>query len=621
MKVTVRIVAVLALATALAPSRARGVDGVVHYGHNGDVRAVHAVGGVLWIGTGNGVFRYDLGSDEFAAHTEVGEVLASNSVHAIASRGDSVFVGTDGGLTIFDGPAAHVYAGQGTGAYDSLTFDDIRSIDFGRDDTVYLGTYGHGLGVMTPDGGRMITRSDSLLDNKVYGVAENWTRDEDGELLPSYYYATSMGLCAWRDSAWVGFQAGAGIPRGQVRRIFQGDGVYYLLVGLGGVYRFDGHHARDISPRGVLPQDDIADMTRDERGVLWVAGRFGGFAVYQGGNWRRIVEGDEGVNTTRWTCLDTDGEGGVFAGSADGIVAVIRDNILRLIDLPAGLPAPSARALTRAGDDVFALSGERVVRLDRSAGSLAVEDNPPGFDALAVDGTGALWAGGRWGIFKRTEDGGYNEFIEDTGAVEPAFTALVFDDASRLWAATRAGAVYRYDGELWLRVGERGEVLGGSVEALRVQGGSVWAVAPAGVSRFDGRRWTSFSADSLGGEVRDLAAGLHGAVVVATPRRVWLYRADTSDWQAVGFGGDGSRAFVAPASRTIRSVAFDGDGRLYLGTDTGLALVGASGVRWLGARDGIGGGAVSDLLVDGDDAIWVGFERDGLCRIPLKSLW
>jgi len=60
---------------------------------------------------------------------------------------------------------------------------------------------------------------------------------------------------------------------------------------------------------------------------------------------------------------------------------------------------------------------------------------------------------------------------------------------------------------------------------------------------------------------------------------------------------------------------------MVLGTDAGLALVGPGGVRWLGAADGIGGGAVIDLLVDQDHALWLGFRSDGVARIPWKSLW
>jgi ligand-binding sensor domain-containing protein len=346
--------------------------------------------------------------------------------------------------------------------------------------------------------------------------------------------------------------------------------------------------------------------------------------VYQGGNWKRIGQGQPKIDDARWRCAYAAGDdAGVFFGSADGRVAVVRDNVLRTIDVPAELPSGRVRGLVRADDGVFCLSGPGVVHVDSSVTTVTVDDSPPGTDAIAVDAGGELWTVGRWGIHQR-HDGSYTEFRHDLfSTVEPAFTAVVFDPANRMWTAVRTGAVFRYDGELWVKMGESEEVLGGPVDGLRAgDAGTVWAFSDVGVSRFDGREWTTFPADSLGGAVVDVALGPAGAVVAATRSRLWLFREDSAGWQPVSIAGSADvRPFVAPRSRAINRVVFDADGHMILGTDAGLALVGPGGVRWLGAADGIGGGAVIDLLVDPDRALWLGFRSDGVARIPWKSLW
>jgi ligand-binding sensor domain-containing protein len=391
---------------------------------------------------------------------------------------------------------------------------------------------------------------------------------------------------------------------------------YYLLVGVGGVYRFNGSRATNISPHDVLPGDDIADMTIDSRGVIWAAGRFGGIAVYQGGNWRRIVENDLEVNEARWRCVSAAGED-VFFGSADGLVASVRDNVLDTFHLPQQLPSGAVHSFVEVEDGVYCLSGSQVVRIDIGGDGIVRESSPAGVVALAADPGGVVWAVGRWGIYQRAASG-FGEFRHDIAAVEPLFTAVDFDGEGRLWTATRTGAVYRYDGELWMRMGDARETACVGIEGLYAGDGRVWVYSRERLAHYDTGEWTSFPSDSLGGPIVDLALSPRGAVVAATPSRLWLYRQDNADWQAVTVDAED---FVAPPSRRIQAVAFDDSGSVYLGTEQGLAVIDALGVRWIGPREGIGGEAVIDVFVEDARYLWLGFRSDGFTRIPLESLW
>ncbi len=69
-----------------------------------------------------------------------------------------------------------------------------------------------------------------------------------------------------------------------------------------------------------------------------------------------------------------------------------------------------------------------------------------------------------------------------------------------------------------------------------------------------------------------------------------------------------------------RSLYFDREGRTYLGTSRGVAVVTTDGTRWYGARDGLGGRDVTSLMVDREGALWVGFLRDGMSMISLENL-
>jgi len=626
-KAALRTAVALALAAlASSPAQSRQIQDAIHLGHTGDVRALLRTGETLWIGTSGGLYQYDLGSDDFTGHSIVGDRLPSSSIRALAQKDGAVYVGTDDGLAVWDGAATTVYTDGNKGRFRGLPFDRIEHIDVGPSGDVYMSTLGHGVGVMREEEPYALTREDSLLDDKVYGVAEA----EEGDL----FFATSMGLCAFRDSTWVGFQAGAGIPRGEVRAVLLGSDRIYLLVGVGGVYRFDGDRAGRMSPQGVLPGDDIAALTLDDDGVLWAAGRFGRLAAYQGGRWNGVGEEDADVNAARWRSAYADGEGGVFFGSADGLVVAVRDNHLRKIRIPQELPSGSVRSIVGAEGDVFFLCGESVVRAPRSLSDVAVEDAPEGLVSLAASDSG-LWAAGRWGIFRRTPQG-YREALGVTRVADPAYTALCFDGRGRAWAALRNGAIVRYDGDIWLRMAEPEEVFDGPVEGLAAGGGGVWAWSRRGVARYDGSAWSVSPPDSFGGaEVCDLAVSPKGGVVAATADRVWLFRGDVPSqdlgatgpsvtgqaWRAVGFAANREGAYVFPRARAVRCLAFDAEGNLYIGTEDGLAAVRDDGLHWFGADEGLGGRAVAAVYAGEGDAVWVGFRTDGLTRVPVKSLW
>ena len=76
----------------------------------------------------------------------------------------------------------------------------------------------------------------------------------------------------------------------------------------------------------------------------------------------------------------------------------------------------------------------------------------------------------------------------------------------------------------------------------------------------------------------------------------------------------------AEASGRNRTIRFDIDNRLYLGTETGLAVAGADTTLWVDAPGGLRGKDVTSLMIDSDDMLWVGFRRDGISIIPLAGL-
>ena len=633
---------VVVAAMSLAPSPRQddlesARPGWNHIGHNGDIRALYRVGDSLWVGTSGGLFVYDLGTDQFADHITLGTELPSNSVRAIAARGDRVYVGTDRGLVVFSDDTVSVFTAENAGVFAGAPFELIRNVDFGLDGLVYVSTYGFGLGVLDADTAWTITREDSLLDDKVYGVVQ-----EDDT---TFYYATSMGLCAFRDSVWVNFQAGAGIPRAEIRQIGKAPGGgYYVIVGERGVYWFDGFRAKRITNPALFPEIAVAAFTVDAKGSLWACGRYGGIAVYRNGHWSRVDENYPVAGAHRWRCAYADEDGAVYFGSADGWVLSLHDEVSSEIRLPAGLPSGSVESMmTDSSGVLYMLNGSYLVRTDNQLGTIGVVDPSPTFVSMAVSPSGELWTATRWGV-QRWEAGRRVEFDLNLSERAPVVTAIGFDESGALWVGTRRGNVHRFDGEIWMRMADGNEHRTGAVREFEAYGGDgslgadagisgltgatgvggVWVTgAKGGVARYDGARWTTFGPDAFGDRpARRVAVAPNGTPVLATASGIWGYD-QTGEWRPVSFAGGAQNDSTTwdPTAPPILTIEFDSDGRLYVGTNRGLAVIDDSGIKWLAAGEDLGGDAVTSLFITRGNTLWVGFRSDGATRVPLETVW
>lgn len=589
-----------------------GSAGFARFDNNADIRALYEVGDTLWVGTNGGLVALDLLTDEVAGKVIAGPALTDNSVRTLAYDGHGLYVGTDYGLSVLRPGGDFVYE-----KIQSTVFSDVRSVSFNFLGDMYIGTFGHGVGVLDRGDGEgniplshlsRITREDSLLDNKVFAVAPVDT----GRV----YFATSLGFCAYRDSAWVSFQAGAGLPRGEVRQLLHDkDDVFYLLIRGRGIYHFDDTRGRRIRVMNELPSTEVSTITLDSTGAVWAAGRFGRIARHQGGSWTALGTNLPEVLEAKWRCAHTGPSGSVYFGSADGLIAIVRNGDIRTVRLPSQLPSGFVGAMVEdARHHRFIVNGTQLLVCKDADGVPAPDTELGSVFALTRAADGAIWVSAPWGLLRREGD----EWQEIRPAIEPrapVFLSLAFDAGRNLWAGAHDGEVFRFDGQLWVPYAGHGELAAGPIFRIVVDSRqTVWAVTrDTGVYRFAGRDWEAFGEEVFGpGDIRDATIDGMGRAVVITDYAVWVYD------MARGWATLPLPPVASGANRVVR---FDEGNRLYLGTTEGLAVFAAEGGSWFGARDGLGGKEITALLIDSDATLWVGFRTDGISRIPLETLW
>jgi ligand-binding sensor domain-containing protein len=152
----------------------------------------------------------------------------------------------------------------------------------------------------------------------------------------------------------------------------------------------------------------------------------------------------------------------------------------------------------------------------------------------------------------------------------------------------------------------------------------MWMVgSQGGIARYRGGRWDSFGPAAFGDQpAQDLAVSPAGIPVVVTKYNIWGYD-EIHGWKPVIFGTAGQDSTAGtgwdPSAPGINVIRFDAEGRLYVGTDQGVAVIEQTGVDWLTVADGLHGEVVSGLFVDSRSALWVGFRSDGIARVQLEN--
>lgn len=592
---------------AVAPNAFAADAAVIHAWHVGPVPQVRAIchaGDSLWVGTNTGVCVADIRDPSRRMMIAAGPQLPSNSVRAIVSRGDSVWVATDGGLAVFGGGHVMVMAARDTPRGPGpVSLRSVQQVAFGNGGEWLLATRYGGVGVMAGARHYTITTRDSLIDNNVYDILERTGRPR--------LYACGAGMCAQvDDTTIVSFQAGAGFPRGEARQVVGDAQSAFVRIARRGIFRFDGKHATQLeAPRGVSFVD-ASSIALGADHALWVAGP-GWVCVLRAGKWQSVQ-----APALDWRVIVADGAG-AFVGSSDGVVLALNRGADFKLALGDGLPGPAVASLRPDGrGNTWFVCGGRVISANASARTLAVEKSPLDAETVEISPAGTLLAAGRWTV-SRKDDSGWTDMTPSLADADPAFASVFVDDQNVVWVGSRSGALYRYDGEIWVRY----EQAWTSPEALRdarAYPARDWALLGATPVRGNDGIWSRFADWDTTAAVVDVAESPAGEWFAATKDRLFRYDSNRFAWQAVSPAGTAAKApWSTPGP--VTSIAFDAAGRLFIGTGDGFGCLSQGRLKWWSARDGIGGERVDDLAADAT-TLWVGYGEDGFSAVPLADL-
>jgi signal transduction histidine kinase/ligand-binding sensor domain-containing protein len=381
--------------------------------------------GNLWIGCGNGLYRWDGG--RFQVY---GSNARLKTVTAIAETPDGGIVAGNnvGGLKRLAGGIFRDYPIK-----QLSSRVQTRDLLTDRDGGLWIGASSQGLIHMHQDSFDRFTHADGLSGDMVLSLFE----DREGNV----WAGTQRGLDRFRDLPVTTLSKREGLSDDAASSVFaSGSGGVWIGTSAG-LNRVEGDRITVFDRRAGLPSDSVGSIYEDRRGRLWVSSSNG---LVFGWNGRfHAFRGGGGLQSIAAAAEDRDGRLW-FADQAQGLIAVQANEIKKVIPWSLfgnkqvwALDADCTRGGLFIG---FAEGGVAYYRDGLSPRWYTVADGLGGraVTDIHIDTEGTAWIATQSGL-SRLHDGRLATLTAKNGLACDQIHSMVEDRDGYLWLNTPCG--------------------------------------------------------------------------------------------------------------------------------------------------------------------------------------
>jgi diguanylate cyclase (GGDEF)-like protein len=552
--------------------------------------------GYIWVGTDNGLFRYDGGNFRGYGHPDG---LPNTEITSLTeSPAGALWVGTNDGVAVLSGDHFQALDIGEQGATRRIGFDSSGNVYLEQDAGIVRG--------MRADSGAY--RFRLVVSGMVSGLFVNggdvWFGKDDilwrlnGTSTERLSGSLGLPKDRWGDAAqdslgnkWVRSRTRLyELPHGQSRFVDRSDGIPHSVEAfiyvdrhgrvfvptVSGIFVLAGKGRTVIDALHGMPADPSGPMLIDREELLWMGTDGGGLIRRLGhGEWLAWTENDGLLRNSVWA-IQSDHSGNVWVGTNGGLTILDRDG-----------------KLSHSFSHRNGLASDRV---------LSIAQAPTGDFYVGTDvaGISQFSSKGVWLHTYRTESGYLAERV----------SSMAFDHEHRLWAVG-IGGCYRSRAPV-----EKGKL---SFDRMIIPGiplhtffrdvvvdgsGTTWIASSRGLAAFDGSSWRVFTVqDGLKSSDLGVVALVQGAVWIA-------YRDALGMARIQGPGTHLTNMSVQNGlhSDQIYAITPDLKGRIWVSTDMGLGVLDAGKWKHYGSEDGLIWNDTDSLAlnVDSENNVWIG---------------
>lgn len=477
--------------------------------------------GSLWVGTGGGGL-YRMKEYEFIAYDSRAG-LSNDFVYALyEDREGNLWIGTDGGIDVFrDGKFTHYTSQQG------LSNEFVRCILQDSKGRIWAGTFGGGLNLWAQGKFSAMTTRDGLPNDFVRAIME----DREGDL---WIGTAGGGMSRWKENGITTFTTKEGLANDFVRAIVEDrDGNIWIGTDGGGLSRLHNGKFSNFSSSQGLVGNRVVSLYEDSERNFWIG-------TYDGLN--RLRDGTivayskaEGLSHDMARCVFQDHRGNIWIGTDEGL------NLWK-----EGRFIQYTRKDGLSHDSVYSINEDR---------------------------SGALWVGTYGGGLNRFENGKFTVYTTKDGLSNDDIRSIQPDVEGNLWIGTNGAGLNRFRDGIFVTLGTREGLLNDFVRPLLIShDGSLWIGSNGGLNRYKNGLFQSFTTRE----------GL--------------------------------------SNNAIRAIYEDKDETLWIGTYSGgLNRIRAGKVTAYTVKEGLFDDVISEILEDAKGNLWMSCNK-GIFRMSKKDL-
>ncbi|MBI3651904.1 MAG: PAS domain S-box protein [Acidobacteria bacterium] len=547
-------------ALAPPPAAARFINQVFQLDDGLPMNSVLSVAqtadGYLWLGTEEGLVRYDGKRFTIFNKSNTPELVEHFIQALLVSRDGSLWIGTMNGLLNYQAGHFKRY-GQEAGLSNAL----VSTLYEDRDGGLWVGSVGGGVQRFKDGSFHAITTKDGLSHDVVRSICQ----DHEGRI----WVGTGKGLNLIQDGKLITHTALAALANETIRALYE-DRQQQLWIGTSdrGVFRLSGAHLDNYTTQNGLVNNSVYTILEDRQGRLWLGTNGGGLSLYHHGSLSRYTS-KEGLSSDLVMSLCEDHEGGIWVATTGGGLNRLTNKMFATLSTAEGLSSEVILPLLedRRKRIWIGTAGAGLNRLTN--GKVKTFTNKDGLShnlilSLAEDPQGNLWVGTLDGL-NRISDDRVTVYKKKDGLSNTTITALLADASGNLWIGTHGGINLWRDGKFTAYTSRDG--LGSDIvsQLFQDRSGTLWiGTRGGGLSRCQNGRFTTYKA----------AQGF-----AAT--EVYCFYEDAAGALWIGTNGSGLLRFKDEhfTSFTVRQGLFD---------DLALAIVeDLQGFFWISSNKGL----------------------------------
>ncbi len=518
--------------------------------------------GYLWLGTYNGLVRFDGIRFKVFDSDNTPEFASNRILRLLEGRDGALWIGTDEGLLRYKGGRFTHYdttAGLSDGSVSSLHED--------AEGNLWVGTVGGGLNKLKNGEITSYTQKGNLPSKGEVTVLEGPKQN--------LWIATADYLGLFQDGEFVQFVSEPGL-RMKVAACRQGG----LWVSAGGrLKKFnDGQFVADLGPFPWATEGErVTALFEDRNENLWIGTARSGLFRFRGGVFQRIAD-KRGELKDGILGFQEDREGHLWIGTNGGGLVRLKERLFQMYDTENGL----------ADNVVF---------------------------SLCADQTGGVWIGTDGGGLDHLDNGAITNVTHPDASSLARLGAVYEDRNGTVWLGTRTNGIFQLRAGKFTHFSKAEGLSGESVRAIyEARNGDLWfGTADGGLNRFRQGKFTSLTTrDGLShNDVRAILEDARGQLWIGTGGgglNVWAEGKFRTFTKTNGLAGD-----------FIRTLHEDKEGNLWIGTSSGLSRHKDGRFVTFKKKHGLPDELISQIFEDNRGDFWIGSNR-GIFRVRKGEL-